>query len=220
MDDGEDRKLSLTARINKILSTTQGRTYTTVAATILIVVLMAVFAIIPAYISITDQVAANQAKTEYIAKLIEKEQAITSLVKQRDRYTEAIKLLDLFLGEKVNNEYMIANVNKIAEDHNCTVTTFSFDKPQTSKNIKTLPMMVSSVGMSFTVNCKIEDIKGFYQQINDFPTPIYIITVNYTNKTDSKSLIAFGDSINSRFNIQIATEYYFWNVPSTTIKAT
>jgi len=57
-----NKDITVNERVSRIWSTEQGKTYTTVIATIVVVVLMVVFAVVPSYMSITNQLALNDQK--------------------------------------------------------------------------------------------------------------------------------------------------------------
>lgn len=204
-----NKKLSLNERINQIWSTTQGKTYTTAIATIVVVVLMAMFAIVPAYTSITDQLALNEQKTKYLADLSTKQQALNKLIMQRDEYSVPITLLGIYLREKMNNELLIASFSKIADDNKCKLSSVSFSEADISKNITNVNVNVRAVPFSVTISCKVGDIKTVYAEMMNFPVPLNITNLSYSNKKE----VGGGGTSNlfyDRFVVTINGEYYFW----------
>jgi hypothetical protein len=214
-----EQSKSLNDRINEILSTTQGKTYTTVIATVVVVMLMAIFAIVPAYVSITDQIALNEDKTKYLADLSLKQSTINDLVLMSDKYENELKLLDIYFKDKINSEFLVASFSKIAEDHRCRTTSVSFGDPFKTKAIKELSINVNAVPFNLVISCNIKEMEGLFAQINDFPVPLNITGIIYTNKKEAGS-VANSAVFYDRFNMTITGEYYYWVPPSTSTQVT
>jgi len=219
------KKLGLNDRINKILATTQGKTYATAIATIFIVLLMVLFAVVPAYRSITDQIALNEKKSQYVDDVVEKQKALGLLVSQRNEQDVAITLLDIYLGNKINNELLVAAFSSLTDaeifsDTTCVLESISFEEPKVTKNLEVIDPNHKAVGFTVTFkNCtidyekEIDNVKDMYLRILNFPVPVYISAVSYT-KIDGQSSGVFGRLLYNKFDVIISGEYYFW--PTTT----
>lgn len=223
------KKLGLNDRINQIWATTQGKTYTTAVATVAIVVVMVVFAVVPAYTSITDQIALNDKKGLYLEDVVDKQKALNTLVSQRNEQNTAITLLDLYVGSKINNELLVASFSSLTNtelfpDTTCTLGAASFSDPAVTKNFTTMNPNIKAIGFSVTFkNCKIDyehdidNVRDMYSRILNLPIPIYVTSINYTNKTEQSSGV-FGKLLYNKFTLIITGEYYYW--PKTTTSTT
>lgn len=209
--EDKTKKLSLNERINKIWATTQGKTYTTAIATIVVVALMIVFAVVPAYVSITDQISLNEAKTTYVGDLKTKQQNLNTLITQQQNNTVSLRLLDIYLRDRINNELLVASFSQIAleKNINCKFDSASFTEPAVSKKIKLLNANVKAVGFSAKFICKFGVIKDLYDRILNLPVPMNIDNISYSN---NKALGGGGNSAYffDKFAVTYDGEYYYW----------
>lgn len=209
------KTMTLNQRINQIWSTTQGKTYTTAIATIVVVVLMVVLAVVPAYMSITDQISLNELKTEYLTDLSIKQTNLNTLIQQQQDNTVAIRLLDIYMQDKVDSELLVAIFSQIGVQDNikCRFDSVSFNEPEMSKKIIGLDSNVMSIGFNTSYLCKIGVVEDVYDAIINLPIPINIYGVSYTNKTTGGRS---GDNsfLYDEFTVTYTGEYYYWAGPS------
>jgi hypothetical protein len=210
-----EKKVSLNQQINDIISNDQGRTYVTAIATIALVTLMIIFAIIPSYTSIQEKMALNEEKKVYLAALDQKQSNIFSLVEQRDILDPQVKLMNIYFKDQLNTELMVSNISKLSEERKCRFNNLSFNKVAKSKNVMEINPSVYALGFTVSVNCKISEIQAFFDSINNFPIPLYITNVSYSNKKDANSSgsILYYD----RFNFAVTGEMFYWNTTPPTI---
>jgi len=204
------KKQSLNQRINAILSTIQGKTYTMAIATIVVILLMIVLAIVPAYTSLTDQMALNTLKEKYLVDMDTKQNILNTLFEVRDSNQTSLTLLDTYLKDKINNEYFVASFYQVAEDLNCEFKGASFSAPAVSKNIKNLNANVIGIKFSASFICKISGVKPLYARIANFPILVYIDAINYSNKKDAGGS-GTNNFINDNLAVSISGEYFYWN---------
>jgi hypothetical protein len=176
---------------------------------------MIIFAIIPSYTSIQEKMALNEEKKVYLDALDQKQSNIFSLVEQRDTFDPQIKLMNIYFKDQLNTELMVANFSKISEERKCKFNSLSFNKVIKSKNVLEINSNVYAVGFTLSVNCKITELPAFFKSINNFPIPLYLTNITYSNKKDanSSSSILYYD----RFNFAITGEMFFWNTTPTVI---
>lgn len=214
IDELQKRKIS-TIDLKVLWSTDQNRTYTTAVATIIVVILMIVFAIVPAYSSITSEIKTNQDKTKYLSDLSTKVTNLNNLIDETNNEGLAIDLMNTYLSTKSNNELIIANFSQIASANNCILNNISFQNPQIVNSLKIQVSNISAVPFTLSFSCPYNSLEVVYSAINKFPVPILITSISYTN---DKSL-GGGGSVNfttDKFAFGLSGEYYFTNVGSTT----
>lgn len=197
--------ITVNDRLNAIIESSQGRTYLVVAITLLVITLMIFLAIAPAYKSITDQLALNQVKAQYLADLNTKSTNLQKLAAQEQQYSSELTLLDSYLPAKDNSELVTANISKIAEANNCKLGSVSFGVKAASTNPKIpaggYPNLLA-VPLNISLTCAKENISGLIKHLEELPMVIYFNSVGYSYKQ--------GES--STYSLAVTGEYYFWNL--------
>ena len=209
--DEKEKKQTLNERINQIWSTMQGKTYTTAVATIVVVVLMITLAVVPAYISITDEIALNDLKTKYVADLATKQQNLNKLVTQEQDNAVSVALLDVYLQNKINNELLVATFSQLTSDSTlgCRFDNASFSDPAVSKRIKSLNPNVRAIEFSVKFVCKIGSVEQIYKKLINLPVLINIDGISYTNnKTQGGG--GGNNHFYDKFAVVYTGEYYNW----------
>ena len=202
-------------KLANIFNSKKTNTFTTGGLTILMIVLMLVLAILPAYKSITDQLKNNETKTKYLSDLKQKRVAMDSLSEEYVENKDLITLYQKYNGTKPNTEILLANFAKICEKEDCKLISISFDELAQTKDeeiasipgILTNPVKLSMVGT-------IEQLDNVLSDLEDFPIPLNIKDVQYshylekngTTIQEEKSVID-----DPRFTLSITLEYYLWS---------
>jgi hypothetical protein len=210
-----DKKVSLNQQINDIISNDQGRTYVTLIATIILVTLMIIFAIIPSYTSIQEKMVLNEEKKVYLTALDLKQTSIFSLVEQKEALDPQIKLMNIYFKNQLNTELLVSNISKIADERKCKYNSLNFNKVIRSKNILEVNSNVYALGFTLSINCKITELPAFFDSINNFPIPLYITNITYSNKKDANT--STSSIYYDRFNFSITGEMFYWNTTPTII---
>lgn len=186
--------------LDDIMATTQGKTYTVFTVTLLVVVLLIVFAISPAYLSITNQISRNNAKMAYLADLDKKEETLRSLTNQEADLADEIDILNTDFKDKRNDEFMLSNMSKMASTYNCDLTSMTFgeNKVPTIPDLTLYPEF-TAVPTTITVSCDLAGLESFLAHVESFPSTMSIKTISY------------GVVQNEKYGMTIEAEYYFWN---------
>ena len=202
-------------KLANIFNSKKTSSFTTGGLTILMIVLMLVLAILPAYKSITDQLKNNETKTKYLSDLKQKRLAMDSLSEEFLENKNLISLYQKYNGTKPNTELLLANFAKICEKESCKLVSITFDSVQETKDeeilavpgVVTNPVKISMIGT-------IEQLDNVLSDLEDFAIPLNILDVQYshylektgTTVQEEKSVIE-----DPRFELQISLEYYLWS---------
>ena len=196
------------SNLSLILESTQGKTYTVILVTILVIALLLFVAALPAYLSITNQLVRNEAKTKYLGDLDTKLEHLKELSEQEKSYTEEIDILNSLFKEKRNDEFIIANISKLAEKNNCKLFNLGFSETEVP-SISELGgfSLFSAVPVTITLNGDLVNLEKFLKDLENFPATITVKSVNYSKDSDNVAAP-------NAFNMVINAEYYFWNYES------
>lgn len=166
------------------LETKKGKTYFIGVITIVTVSIMLMFAIVPAIKSITDKVAQNKVRQEYLAVLNKREDIIKGLLSEEESSLDEISFLEELLPDRRNDEYFLANINRIALNNNNVVLSSKFGNETSSKfKLKgSNDLFLKEVPITLNVQGTIYSLGEFLQQIEEFPSIVSVDNITFTNK--------------------------------------
>lgn len=171
-----------TNKVKRILETTRGKTYTVALVTIVTVVLMFAVAIVPAYISVTNQLVENEEKREYIAELQTKEDNLRALTNQEEQYRDQIDLLNTYYPDKEGDEFIMSNVAAIAEKYNAQFVSGNFNRNRRLQDLDTELQNYASlrlVPFTATFNGSLSDLQLVIAHLESFPSLIKLESITY-----------------------------------------
>lgn len=201
-----------TRQLYDFLETRKGKTYTIAVVTIITVIIMVVFAILPAVLSITDKRAEIKVKKEYFEVITEKEAALKTLLQQEGEYADNVVLLNQYLPDDVNDEFILANLDEYAKLSNLRLLRIDFKEPEIvqSEDPELLPPSqdVLQVPVVVSLQADQDEFELFLRRIESFPVLMKVKDISYNNKDilDQIDTAADDDFI---FNINLV--YYIWN---------
>ena len=201
-----------TRQLYDFLETRKGKTYTIAIVTIVTVIIMVVFAILPATLSITDKRAEIKVKREYFDQIVEKEAALKSLLQQEGEYSDNIELLNQYLPDDVNDEFVLANLDRYASLSNASLLRIDFKEPEPvqSEDPELLPPSqdVLQVPIVISLQADQDEFELFIRRIESFPMLMKVKDISYNNK-DILDQTDIADADDFIFNINLV--YYIWN---------
>lgn len=201
-------------KLVQILTTRKGAGMSVAGVTIIMVVIMLVFAILPAYSSITDQLKNNEAKTVYLNELQLKKETMDNLNNEFNSNQKTINKYDTYINSDSNSDVLLANFNAMAIKYNTTLVTYSI----VGKKISEDPTLTEFSGLlesNITLGLigTLPNLSLFLSYLESYPIPINISDIAYShyippNKedTDKEELI----SQNPEFLLSINANYYLW----------
>jgi Tfp pilus assembly protein PilO len=188
-----------TSQLRDYLETKQGKTYFIAIITLITVTIMLVFAIVPAVKSITDKVAQNNVRRDYLDALTQKESNIKELIVQEEQSQAQIAFLDSSLPSKRNDEFILANIGEMAKISNSYLVSADFgtdsvakidSKVETKSRLKQVPVTISIQGT-------IPTLGEFIKKMESFPMPFTMESTIFGNKDvrSQKLPLNRGDSL-------------------------
>jgi hypothetical protein len=200
-------------RLNAILHSSKGATYTTGLLTLLVVTVMIAFAIVPSYTSITDKISNNELKQVYLDELIAKRDAMDTLLAEYDSNEELINIFETTTYTRNNNELLVANIDNIATGNGISLISTSFDKVKgpTRDDLAVYPeLLTQNFNLTFkgTPPFLLETLREF----ESFPIPIEFNNIIFSLKDDNNAIEA-GDvvySIDTDLTMNLSGVFYFW----------
>lgn len=198
-----------TSQLREYLETKQGKTYFIAIMTLITVAVMLVFAIVPAIKSITDKIAQNEVRREYLNALTEKEKNIKELLIQEEQSQAQIQFLESSLPSKRNDEYILANIGEIAEQNNAHLfnADFAEDSVATIESDVESKKRLKQVPLTISVQGTIPSLGAFMKKMEEFPMPFVVESMIYGNKdVRSQNLpVNRGDSL-----LVMKINYYYY----------
>lgn len=203
-----------TRQLYDFLDTKKGKTYTIAVVTVVTVIIMILFAIMPAILSITDKRAEIKIKQEYYEFITEKEASLKSLLQQEGEYASNIILLNQYLPDDVNDEFVLANLDSYANLSNINILRIDFKEPEIiqsddPENVLPPSQEILQVPVVLSMQGDLDQFELFLRRIESFPVLMKVKDVSYNNK----DIIDQGGGSESSggyiFNINLV--YYIWN---------
>lgn len=206
-------------RLSAVLHTSKGGTFTTGVLTLLVVVSMMLFAIIPAYNSITGKLTNNDLKQQYIDTLNAKKTTMDLLSKEYSTNNDAISEFEAITLSRGNNELLVANFERLAQDVAVTMKSVDFTSDGSAVVSRESLIGYSQLGVqpfTFSFTGKLDDLKTLVSSIEGFPVPVELTTINYNFGEDTTAGSAFTGTLTDDpdFTLNLTGVYYFWNTAS------
>lgn len=198
-------------RLLRIISTRRGASYTVGIVTILMVVIMLLLAILPAYRSITDQLKNNEAKLKYLQDLKIKKGSMDDLLNEYDTNYELIQQFETYYRDKADNEMIIANFDKIAQNNNCSLTSVTFKEIGDPTNENMLAFAgIKAQPFDLTIRGKLQDISTVIKHLDEFPVTLKYGQFSYNHVLPDDAKSSSPVSQDYLFDLNLTGEYYFW----------
>ncbi len=174
-----------TQQLKEYLETKQGKTYFIAILTMITVAVMLIFAVVPATKSITDKIAQNRVRREYLEALTTKEEALKQLLTEEEVSQDKIQLLEQSLPSGRNDEYVLANVNELSKTTGNTVIASDFGEPVPAifRNINPDAILLKQVPVTLTVQGSVNTLGEFLRRIEGFPTVLAVESISLSGRS-------------------------------------
>ena len=202
-------------KLIQILTTRRGAGMSVAGATIVMIVIMLVFAIMPAYSSITDQLKNNEAKVVYLTELKNKQATMEQLSEEYTLNENLINKYNRYMNSDYNTEVFLANLNQIGINHNSVLVSVAFADAVSPEDPGLLEYLnLLEVPLNLTYVGTIPNLTQVLSDIEKYPVPINISSISYTHFNGTDGSIDEDEliSIDPRFNLQITASYFIWGV--------
>ena len=199
-------------KLNAIINSSKGGTFTTGFMTLIVVTAMIVFALLPAYTSITDKIANNELKQKYLDELITKRDVMDQLLLEYESNQELITEFEKNTFIRNNNELIVANIDSVATNSNTKLQSASFDKVEASKKdeLANYSQFITQT-FNFKFKGKAIDLLGTLRKLESFPIPMEFENISFSFKKDkqvSENVEVFRDE--PLISMNMTGRFYFW----------
>lgn len=198
-----------TTQLREYLETKQGKTYFIAIITMITVAIMLIFAIVPATKSITDKIAQNSVRRDYLEALKEKDKNMKDLLNEEENSQSELVFLESALPSSRNDEFVLANISEMAVKSNTNLVNADFGESTPAKDITDLRTTnkLSYVPMTLSVQGTIPNLGEFVKKIEAFPVPFLIEDISFNNNVRNQNLpISKGDTL-----LTMTLSYYHFN---------
>lgn len=204
-----NQKKNSTQQLKEYLETRPGRTYFISSVTLITVAIMLVFAIVPAITSITDKVAQNEERREYLAVLDLKEKNIKSLLNQRDANPDLINDLSNAVPNGVNDEYVLANLGAMSGATSTKVISVDFSEAQPGQFGLARPELAKIMERPFSMSVQgdLSNLSEYMKRLEEFPLIIVVEDFSYSDRNVQSQNLNPSDG-NYLMNLQLKYYYY------------
>lgn len=200
-------------RLNQIIHSSKSSTYAVGLITLFITVLIIFLAILPAYKSITDEIANNKVKTQYLQDLNAKKDAMNQLEQQYNDNSTLIDVFNKYNLTRNDNELIIANLEKIAQNFGVQLsnTSFSATAAPTAAPFNGI-VNLNTQPYSYELKGTLTNLHSFLAYIETLPIIMNINTISYNHGTTTAGVAGVTVSEDPTFTMDLSGVYYFWNV--------
>lgn len=181
---------------SKLRSTPQRSALFIGLGTLVLVIALFVFAIVPATSSVVEQYEKNKKRQELVEQQETKIENLNKLVNEEEKYAQQIKILNENYPIFVDTEYVIRNIQDYA-DQNDDINIANIDVDD--KYVQ-LPSYVTSsemskydrydiqgVNMTISYYCSIEGSVKFLKFFENFPSLLNVEKTSYAYQTDTNA---------------------------------
>lgn len=199
-----------TKQLREYLETKRGKTYLISIVTLVTVAVMLVFAIVPAILSITDKIAQNNTRREYLSALERNEDVIRKLLEEEQEFNSTIVQLDNALPSEINDEYILANISEMTASTGSQLIFMDFKEPVITDlaPLNEKLKMTREVPITLSVQGSLSSLAEFLKRIETFPMPISVDTFSLSNKSVSSLSL---DRSKGEYVMSMEISYYYYN---------
>lgn len=200
-------------KLNAIISSSKGGAFATGLLTLVVVTAMILFALLPAYTSITDKIANNELKQKYLEELIAKRNVMDQLLLEYEQNKDLIYDFETTTFTRNNNELIVANIDNIATTSNTKLQEVNFDKVEASKKEELASYyQFTTQAFNFGFKGKSNDLLETLRRLEAFPIPMEFENISFKLKKETQSLEeATNFSAEADIDMSILGRFYFWN---------
>lgn len=179
-------KRNIQQQLNVLLATSKNKSYFVGAVTVLFVVFMALFGILPSYSAFTAQGEKNAQKQEAIDKLDTKRTVLDNLVVQQKEKANIFNIFNTIFPEQPEQVAVLKEVEELAIRHNIILLTSAYSEARTNVDVVRkfqTPKQVKAQTLNLLLDGSRSDLNNF---ISDLEKDIRILDVK--NATISRKV--------------------------------
>ena len=193
--------------LRDILKTKKGKTYTVLGITVLTILALFFFAIRPAWVSITDKLAENEAKSKYINDSENKISTIQNVLRDLYDNEDAVSKLDTYLSEKIIQSFVLENLTPMASTNNVKLQYLKFEhvKALTDDDPTVNATYLAKNDFTINISGQLNDLQQFLFELERFPMIINLTAINLMS-------VEVGEVLTEPWQITLQGSIYLWDI--------
>lgn len=200
-------------RLRFFINTSQGKSYTVVFATSLLVLVLVMFAIFPAFSSILTQFTENTERTLAQAAIEDKNATIRQLLASEQQNRAITVALDKSLPRKLNQDLVISDLIALSKSSGAKIQSIRFGSvEEVRKDLIEFPLFGSQLEAK-VINIVMEgsraQLEVYLVQVEQFRRVFNIRNLSITQSVGTNGQV----NANSPFLLAIQAEVYSWFTP-------
>jgi hypothetical protein len=139
--------------------------------------------------------------------LEQREADLKTLAQQEVDLTEEIAMLNDYYPPQRNDEYIIANLTRMADDYDLELRSLAFATSEVAieGELSAYPD-ARVVGLSFSFAGELANLQQMIAHLENFPSMIRLQSISYAS--DSSSV-----DVANAYNMAIQADYFYWTQP-------
>ncbi|MCA9381677.1 hypothetical protein KC678_05405, partial [Candidatus Dojkabacteria bacterium] len=193
--------------LNELLSNSRNKSIFVSAITILLLIILLVFGIIPSLRSVISQYKENQLIQETIDDAKNKITTIKDMKAEKEEKQDVLDTFDTVLPQDLVEEDTIDQIYNFAgNDVYITAVSFPEDYPVESSNLLGVTEKIKNVPVVVRADGTEKSLREFVRKIEESPKVFNIISLSFNRKSEDE-ISKLG--IEKEFEINITVEYYY-----------
>lgn len=128
---------SVVKQLNAFLKTSEGASYFTVAATVIMLIVLFLFGVFPTISTILFQTTENEKRADYLDKANTKMATLDKLYKDGQDKIETVKRLNYYFPDAFNQEAVYTELNDLVAKHSIILTSLAFSEVDQTRRLDT-----------------------------------------------------------------------------------
>lgn len=196
--------------LKQLLSTSQGKSYTVAAITILLVLILFVVGIFPAVSSILFQVTENDSRRTALETIEEKRQIMRKLIGEEAEKKAVSLALETYMPDEIDQKYTLAKIAEIATEAEGNLIGVGFTRLDLAKNLQQVYNITSPLLDGYIVQISYEgssaSLEEFIEIMESKKRLFNIIDMSIFKQELEESIT------NQPFRMEMQAEIYYWNL--------
>jgi Tfp pilus assembly protein PilO len=200
--------------LRNFIATTQGKSYTVVVVTVLLVIVIFLAGVFPALSSIFLQIEQNNSRTEALSQIETKRQTLRTLTAEEAEKRAVALSLDANLPSELDQIGIFTSLSNIAEDSGGELVAATFVSIELRRNLPTVfgtPLALDGIVINLTVEGDRTELEEFITLMEESRRIFNIMNMSLF-KVDETTFT--GDTL-SQFKMDMQVEAYFWDQSNT-----
>ncbi|MCA9386462.1 hypothetical protein KC669_00340 [Candidatus Dojkabacteria bacterium] len=194
--------------LNELLNNSRNKSIFVSAVTILLLIVLIIFGIIPSMRSVISQYKENQLIQKTIDEANKKIAAIKDMVDEKENKSQVLGVFDTVMPMEIIQGETIEQLYDFAGgDVYITAISFPEEYPTQSTSLLGVTEKVKDVEVTIRADGTEKSLREFVRKIEESSKVFNIINLSFNRKSDDE-IETLG--IEKEFEINLTLEYYYW----------